>query len=474
MHDNKIYLDKTLTETHNLNTKVIIAGAGPIGSMLAIILARSGFLVELFESRPDPRNNNPYLSKSSSVTLSDRAWTALERINVDKQVRELSTPLYNRFHYDVAGKVTQQKIGRDNQALYSISRAKLSEILLNTADHEVNITIHFEQQLTHIDFNSGCASFSYVKLGKRGHKEVDAEFIFAADGALSKIRRLAQDTPRFNYSQHYMKQCYIELTINANKDGSAKLSTSASHHWPRGEILLTAQPNSDNSFSCTLYLNDQGQPSFSSLTNSDTIKDFFEDYFSDVMPLLENPVEDFMNKTANSLYLVSVSPWIINNKVALIGDAAHAMVPFYGQGLNCSFEDCDEIYNLIEFFNGDLTKVLPVYYQARKKNADAISKLSKDYFIEMSRYHQSNDERLERKIIDKFISIKPDLWPLVDELIFFSPEISYFNAREISLKQKEIITEIMKIPDIHLCWQEQYIYQHLETLALKGIVPLFE
>jgi kynurenine 3-monooxygenase len=461
------------TEASPYKSKVTIAGAGPVGAMLAIILARANFQVDVFDSRPDPRSCSTQQGKSINITLSERAWIALTELDLDKQVRQYATPLYKKIFHQLSGGITEQTYGNNSQAIWSISREKLTEILLNQAEQELQRKIHFEQRLTHIDFNSACSSFSYVKAGKKGHREIDADYVFAADGAFSKVRRLAQETPRFSYSQRYMKQCYIELSIANNKDGSAKLAENVSHIWPREDFSLMALPNSDGSFTCTLYLNYQGENSFSSLTTPKSVKYFFEQNFADVMPLLESPIETFLNKIANPLFLVSVDPWVINNKVALIGDAAHAMVPFYGQGLNCSFEDCLALSNIIKSCHGNLAQVLPIYYQQRKINADAISKLSKTYFLELSGTN-SNDELLSKNIANKFAKAHPTLWPSVDDMINFSPEMSYAKARAISLEQRSIMNKIMQINNIEQCWQQDFVYQQLEALVLKKLLPLLK
>jgi len=463
-----------LTELSHFRNKITIAGSGPVGAMLAIILSRANYLVDVFESRPDPRAHNAQQGRSINITLSERAWAALEIIGLDKKVRQYATPLYKRVFHSKNGSLSEQSYGNKNQAIWSISREKLTEILISQAEHEAQVNLHFEQRLTHIDFSTACTSFSYLKAGRKGHKEVDADYVFAADGAFSKVRRLAQETPRFSYSQRYMEQSYIELTIAANDDGSPKLSPNASHMWPRKDFLLVALPNNDGSFTCTLYLNYQGEISFSSLTTPKAVTDFFLNYFTDVMPLLENPVTEFLNKTPNPLFLVSVDPWVINNKVALIGDAAHAMLPFYGHGLNSSFEDCHVIAELIKLYNDDWVKILPAYYLQRKGNTNAISKLSNDYFSDISHFDNNIDELLSKKIIDKFALKFPRLWPSLDQMISFSRDISYEKARKISLEQKSIMAEIMKIKNIHRCWQEDYVYQKLEKMALLRLSPLLK
>ncbi len=469
---------KVVGEQSNKQTspksKITIAGAGPVGATLAIILARANCRVKLFESRSDLRLTCSQQGKSINITLSDRAWTTLREIGIEDQVRQHCTPLYKRIFHEQSGEVKEQPYGKNTQAIWSISRNKLTEILLCHAEQEELINLHFDQRLTHVDFSSACSSFSYIKSGIKGHKEIDADYIFAADGAFSKVRRLAQETPRFSYSQRYMKQCYIELTITANNDGSAKLAENASHLWPRDNFLLMALPSCDGSFTCTLYLNNEGEISFNSLTDSHSVEAFFQRYFSDVLPLLENPIEEFLNKTANPLFLVSVDPWVINNKVALVGDAAHAMVPFYGQGLNCSFEDCFNLSQLIKRHLGDWSKILPDYYIQRKENADAISKISNDYFTKISSSEDCSHQLLSNKVADRFAQKHPELWPSLDQMLCFSTELSYTQARKISQQQQSIMNEIMQTAYIERCWQDDFIYLRLKELASSKIAPLLK
>jgi len=450
-----------------LKTKITVVGAGPVGSMLAIILSRCNYQVDIFESRADDRLNKSYQGKSINIILSDRAWLALKSIGLYEDVKQCAIPLTKRILSPKDGETSVQNYGDGKQALWSISRDKINQLLLNQAEQEAHVNLHFKQRLTHVDFNSGCSSFTYQKDGRYAHKEVDADYVFAADGAYSKVRRLAQDTPRFNYSQSYMKQCYIELTISANADGSCKLDKNALHLWPRKDFILMALPNSDGSFTCTLFLDYQGKTSFESLNNNETVNAFFVQHFADVLPLLNNPIDEFLNKTANPLFLVSVDPWVINNKVALIGDAAHAMVPFYRQGLNCSFEDCHQLSKIIEECQGDWHKIFPAYQAQRKHNADAISKLSIDNFIEMSQINTDSHAQLRKEIAAKFQYKYPHLWQPVHALVNFCPDISYSQARDKGIQQERIMNEIMQIDDIERCWQDEFIYEKIRVLITK-------
>ena len=447
--------------------KVTIAGAGPVGSTLAIILARAGYDVNLFESRADLRKQKAYLGKSINLVLSDRAWGALKELDLELEIKSLAIPLYKRLIHSQNGDLKSQHYGNNKQALWSISRNQLNECLLTHAEREPWVNIHFEQRLHHLDFNTGCASFINQQERPYQQIEVEADILFAADGAYSKVRRLAQETPRFSYSQNYMEQSYIELTIPADPQGKHQLDKHALHIWPRDKFMLIALPNLDGSFTCTLFLQHQGNPSFASLNSAEVITSFLQENFADVLPLLDNPVENILEKPENPLFLVSVNPWVFNNKIALIGDAAHAMVPFYGQGLNCSFEDCRELSALLEQHQHDWQKILPAYQTQRKVNADAISKLAISHFEEICQQASKEEFLLRKKIEDKFHTLYPNLWQPLYTMVSFSADIPYQQARKIGEQQKQMMDEIMRIPNIHECWQQDFVYNKLKQLVEK-------
>lgn len=440
---------------------ITIAGAGPVGTLLAVILARHGHQINLLESRPDSRSHNIYQGKSINIALSDRGWLALESVGIAAQVKENAIAMKKRVMHAVDGTISEQAYGKSEQAIWSVSRSGINEQLLDLAEQESLINITFEQRLIDVDFDSAQASFCQDHTIHKVH----ADILFGADGAYSKVRRLAQETPRFSYSQSYMPQSYIELHIPANEDGSFKMDADALHIWPRKDFMLIALPNPDGTFTCTLFLDYQGQISFSSLTQRSDVIDFFESNFADAMPLLENPIDEFMAKTANPLFLVNVDPWVINNKVALIGDAAHAMVPFYGQGMNCGFEDCRVLNELITEHQNDWSQIFPAYQTARKINADAITELAKRNFIEMSEFSGQASFLLQKKIEAEFHQRHPELWAPLYSMVTFSPLLPYSEALAIGDIQHKIMQQIMRIPDIESCWQEEFVYQKLLQLT---------
>jgi kynurenine 3-monooxygenase len=457
--------DETITKG-----KFTIAGAGPVGALLAVVLGRAGYRVNLFESRPDSRQHNLYQGKSINIALSDRGWLALESVGIAKQIKQTAIAMKKRVIHALDGSLTEQAYGTKNQAIWSVSRSGINEQLLDLAENEPLVDLHFEQHLTQVNFDNACAMFHH----KHGtSSEVHADYLFAADGAYSKVRRLAQETPRFSYSQTYMPQCYIELNIAANEGEEGqkrfKMDPQALHIWPRKDFMLIALPNPDGSFTCTLFLNYQSDKaslySFSSLKNKKQVEKFFNENFSDAMTLLESPIEAFMEKSANPLFLVNIDPWVINNQVALIGDAAHAMVPFYGQGMNCGFEDCRELAELITEHKDNWPAIFPAYQQKRKKNADAITELARRNFVEMSTLAADEQFLLQKKIEAKFHQLHPEIWTPLYSMVTFSPQLPYADALVIGDQQKAIMKRIMLIPDIKNCWQEDFVYQKLYKLA---------
>jgi kynurenine 3-monooxygenase len=439
-----------------------VVGGGPVGTLLAISLARHGYKVGLYEGRPDSRETSIYQGKSINIALSDRGWTSLEKIGISAAVREQAIPMYQRAIHGVDGELSSLPYGKEGDAIWSVSRGGINEHLLDIADADANITTHFEHYLTDIDFETAPSTF---RVKRETDLVVESDFAFGADGAYSKVRRLAHNLPRFSYSQTYMPQCYIELNIPANPDGTHQLEKNALHIWPRKHFMLIALPNPDGTFTCTLFLNYSGEPSFESLQERSAVEAFFTSNFPDAMEFLEDPVDTFLEKTAAPLFLVQVFPWSFNRKVGLIGDAAHAIVPFYGQGMNCGFEDCAEIDALISSCNHDWDRIFPAYENARKPNGDAIAELSKRNFVEMSDLSGDPAFQLRKKIEAKFSDLHPELWTPLYSMVTFSPDVPYAEALRVGDEQNRVMDKIMALPGIEDDWDETYVMDQLLGLA---------
>lgn len=442
-----------------------VVGGGPVGALLAISLARHGYKVGLFEGRPDSRQTSIYQGRSINIALSDRGWTSLEKIGIGADVRNQSIPMYHRAVHDIDGNLTLLPYGKEGNAIWSVSRSGINEQLLDIADDEANITTHFEHRLTDIDFTTAAATF---KTSDGKQLEVESDFAFGADGANSKVRRLAHNFPRFSYSQTYMPQSYIELNIPANSDGTHQMEENALHIWPRKDFMLIALPNPDGSFTCTLFLNHEGETSFAALNERSEVQAFFDANFPDAMGYLERPVDTFMEKTAAPLFLVHVFPWSFNRKVGLIGDAAHAIVPFYGQGMNSGFEDCADLDALIGIHDHDWNEIFPAYEKLRKPNADAIAELSKRNFVEMSDLSGDPRFQLQKKIEAKFSEQYPELWTPLYSMVTFSPEIPYSEALQTGDEQKKIMDQIMVLPGIDDDWNKPFVMERLHVLASEA------
>jgi kynurenine 3-monooxygenase len=439
-----------------------VAGGGPVGSLLAIVLARHGYEVGLYEGRPDSRKTSTYQGRSINIALSDRGWTSLAEIGISADARADAIPMYHRAVHDVDGELTRLPYGKEGQAIWSVSRGGINERLLDIAEAEASVTTHFGHRLVDVDFETAGTRFE-VEGGPA--VSVQADYLFGADGANSRVRRLAHNLPRFSYSQTYMPQSYIELNIPAKPVGSHRLETNALHIWPRKDFMLIALPNPDGTFTCTLFLNHAGEPSFESLTERADVERFFEKNFADAMDHLEDPVGVFLAKTPSPLFLVQVFPWSFNRRVGLIGDAAHAIVPFYGQGMNCGFEDCAELYRLIEAHDHDWDRIFPAYENARKPNGDAIAELSKRNFVEMSDLSGDRQFQLQKKIEARFHEAYPDLWTPLYSMVTFSPDVPYAEALRVGDEQQRIMDRIMQLPDIERDWNEQAVMNQLYELA---------
>ena len=447
-------------------TKTItIAGAGPVGALLTVMLARQGYKVDLFESRDDSRRRDIYQGKSINIALSDRGWLALESVGIAEEVRREAIPMYHRVMHDLEGGLTRQAYGKQNQAIWSVSRSKINEQLVTLAEQEQRASLHFNCHLTELDFETTTATFNTPQ----GTVKHSSDLLFGADGAFSKVRRKMQEIPRkrISYSLEYMPQSYIELHIPAAADGSHQLEKEALHIWPRKDFMLIALPNPDGSFTCTLFMNQEGEISFEALQQRADVEAFFQNYFSDTLDLIEDPVGEFMSRKASPLSLVHIYPWVINDNVGLIGDAAHAMVPFYGQGMNSGFEDCRVLNELVTQHKEDWSEILSQYQQQRKPNGDAIIELAKRNFVEMSDLSGDANFQLCKKIEANFHERYPTLWVPLYSMVTFSPHTPYSEALRVGDIQKEIMSQIMALPNIEERWQDDDIYQQLHELAIS-------
>lgn len=444
--------------------KVAVIGAGLVGSLQASILAQKGFKVEVYERRPDMRKEEIAGGRSINLALSDRGWKALKAVGVDKEVMKDAIPMYGRIMHSIDGELTYQPYGKENQAIYSVSRGGLNEILVNHADKFQNVELNFNYRCEDIDLENKEIHFVNTTYEEERHLKFDR--VFATDGAFSAVRLRMQKTDRFDFSQHYLEHGYKELTIPAGKDGQHQLDKNALHIWPRGQYMLIALANPDGSFTCTLFFPYEGDPSFATLTTDDKINDFFKEVFPDAYEMMPTLVEDFHANPTASLVTVRCDPWIYKDHVMLMGDSAHAIVPFYGQGMNSGFEDCYVFNQLFEEYNGHWMKTFKEYNRLRIPDGNAIADLALRNFIEMRDLTGDPTFLLQKKIESKFNEKYPEKWlPLYSQVTF--SELRYSEALAGGKVQDKIMEEVMKMPNIENIWDSDAVENKMLELIEK-------
>jgi len=436
--------------------EIIILGAGLVGSLFSIYLARRGYNVHLYERRPDMRKENIPAGRSINLALSDRGWRGLKGAGIEEAIRKVAIPMYGRMMHNIKGELTVQQYGEKDQSIYATSRGVLNCVLMDEAEKN-GVKIHFNERCTSLDLENRTAFF--------GDKSVQGKAIFSADGAFSAARlQLQLSTDRFEYSQHYLNHGYKELLIPAGKDNSFLMEKNNLHIWPRGGYMLIALPNLDGSFTCTLFFPFEGEESFASIKSKEDCKRFFERVFPDVVPLMPTLEEDFFNNPTGSLVTVKCFPWSYKDHVCLLGDAAHAIVPFYGQGMNCGFEDCTVFDQLLEKHGDDWKTLFSEFQNVRKPNTDAIAELAYLNFIEMRDRVGSQKFLLQKKIEARMHERHPSKWlPLYSQVTF--SEIPYSDALANGKRQETIMKKIMEINDIEKKWDsaevEKMILDHI-------------
>ena len=447
-----------------MKKKVTIVGAGLVGSLLSIYLSKRGYKVNVFERRADMRLETMSAGRSINLALSDRGWRGLEGVGIADDIKKISIPMYGRFIHHKDGTNAYQPYGKDNQAIYSVSRADINMKLMDLAEQQENVNIQFNKKCTLINRKDLAITFE-DNLTKET-SNTSADLLFGADGAFASSRLSIQlQSDRFEYNQHYIDCGYKELIIPAGKNGEFLLDKNALHIWPRGSFMMIALPNPDGNFTCTLFLPFEGEKSFSNLKTDKQVEDFFKSEFSDAFTLMPTLISDFKTNATASLVTVKCFPWVFDNKIGLIGDAAHAIVPFYGQGMNCGFEDCVVLNELIEKHNDDWDIIFPEYEQLRKPDGDAIADLAIANFVEMRDKTADPKFILQKKIEAKFSQHYPDKWIPLYSMVTYSPHIRYSKALKEGQKQQKIMDEIMALNNIESIWESDEI----ESEILKRI-----
>ena len=424
-----------------------IIGAGLVGSLLSIYLARRGYRVSVFERREDMRIKNSDQGRSINLALSTRGIRSLEEVGLAEVVRGLAIPMHGRMMHDNKGNLSFLPYGKKGQYINSISRAGLNQVLMDQAE-KLGVTFFFGHRCTSVDLENTAARF---QVGESSSTKT-FDLLTGADGVFSAVRSAMQVTDRFNYAQHYLEHGYKELAIPPGKDGSFVLEPNALHIWPRESFMMIALPNSDKTFTCTLFFPFEGRPSFDSLSDPTTVADFFKDVFPDAFEHMPSLIENYFGNPTSSLVTIRCFPWVCNNTF-LIGDAAHGIVPFYGQGMNAGFEDCRIIDELLNVHRDDWRVALREFQRIRKEDSDAIAQLAVDNFIEMRDLVADPDFLLRKKIEAKLHELYPQRWIPLYSMVTFNENIRYSEAYRAGKKQQAIMDDVMKTPGISENWQ---------------------
>ncbi len=434
-----------------MEKKAIVVGAGLVGSLWAVMLGQRGYAVDLYERRPDVRKSGFAGGRSINLAMSVRGWRALEKIGMAEVIGRQAIPMHGRMMHDTRGELTFQPYGKKGQAIYSVSRGGLNLELLELADTHPDVHLHFDQRCQGVDLSANTLHFRHEHTGKPSR--VRAPLLFGTDGAFSMVRdSIMKQTRRFNYSQQFLEYGYKELHIPPTAQGRHRMEPNALHIWPRGSFMLIALPNADGSFTCTLFLAYEGKESFARLHTDAEVTAFFERQFPDVLPLMPDLLEDFRQNPTADLVTIRCNPWHHDGKALLLGDASHAIVPFYGQGMNAGFEDCSLLDALVDEYAEDWSSIIPAFSRMRIPQADAIADLALRNFIEMRDKVADPDFLLRKKIAARLHEQYPEFLPLYS-MVSFS-HLPYDQALREGQAQDAFFERVLQLEGIEENWAD--------------------
>lgn len=442
-----------------------LIGAGLNGPLLAILLARRGFRVELYERRPDMRRVRMTAGRSINLALSTRGIHGLTEAGLWPAMQNIIIPMTGRMIHSVTGDLTFQPYGKDaSEVIYSISRAELNMALISAAEAQ-GAQLHFQQRCTGIDLKTGAVRLRDEQTGQETTLESDVTI--GCDGSASALRVEMLKLNRFNFSQQYLDYGYKELTIPAGPEGKHLLERNALHIWPRGNYMLIALPNTDGSFACILFLPFDGAESFATLTKTSDVLEFFQSRFPDALALMPQLAANYFGKPTGAMVTIKCSPWHAEGKVLMLGDAAHAIVPFFGQGINCGFEDCTCLMELLDRDGADWSRIFQEFESARRVNTDAIADMAVENFAEM-RDRVGDPRFLFRKKVELALAAKyPHLFVPKYAMVTFH-RMPYSIALSRGMIQDRMLSELCdpidRVEDLDWSVADRLIQRELTPL----------
>ncbi len=422
-------------------TKFVLIGSGLAGGLLAAYLGRRGYDVDLYERRADPREGNIVGGRSINLAISTRGIYALEQLGIADEVLRRAIPMRGRMIHDKSGDLHFAPYDVDPiKCINSIGRAALNTTVIEAAQRYSNVRVHFNHRCTDFDLNEAVAYFE-TETGKSENGQLTArgDAVIGVDGAFSAVRQSMQKKiENFEYDESYLAHGYKELTIPPGPDGLWRMEKHALHIWPRKSFMMIALPNPDGSFTCTLFWEFEGPRSFATTKTGDDVRRFFDEEFPDAVALMPTLLEDFRQNPTGSLVTIRCAPWYYKDKVALVGDAAHAVVPFYGQGMNAAFEDCVVLDECLEKFQDNRERAFSEYFLKRKDNADALADLAIGNFIEMRDKTASRAFRAKKKLDHFLEAALPGIYLPLYTMVTFT-RISYAEAARRARHQDRIV-----------------------------------
>lgn len=419
------------------DTHFTLIGGGLAGALLATYLGRAGYRVDLYERRGDPCAGNYVGGRSINLALSVRGIHALQEVGLADEVLKSAIPMRGRMIHSVDSSLHFQPYDRDpHRHINSIGRAALNQVTIDAARKMPNVRVLFNHRCTDVDLERPAARL--IDDATNAEIEVGGDAIIGVDGAGSAVRRAMMRLERFDYRQDYLAHGYKELTIPPGPRGEFLMERNALHIWPRRSFMMIALPNPDGSFTCTLFFPHEGPLSFASIQNRADVQAFFDEQFPDAVPLMPTLLDDFFKNPTGAMATIRCAPWRWKDRVALVGDAAHAVVPFYGQGANCGFEDCFELARCLSEFEGSRARAFEEYERRRRPNANAIADLALANFIEMRDKTASPTFRAYKKLERKLHGWLPGWFTPLYTLVSFT-RVPYAEAREQARRQDRIL-----------------------------------
>ncbi|MDG1286968.1 MAG: NAD(P)/FAD-dependent oxidoreductase [Rickettsiales bacterium] len=427
-----------------MSQEIHVVGGGLVGSLAAVMLGNEGFQVKLYERRPDMRKVDIAAGRSINLVLTSRGIQALERVGLKEKAMELAIPVSARMLHDVEGQTNRVPYGQhEGEVINSVSRGLLNKLLLEAADAHDNVEVLFHRTCTDYDIKAKTLTFHNDQTN--ASETVPVERAMGTDGAFSAMRKaMLNQVVNFDYSQNFLSHGYKELVIAANVDGSHPIDPNALHIWPRKDFMFMALANLDGSFTCTLYMAHEGENSFDSLKTEQEVEGFFQQYFPDALRMMPDLKQEYFENHAGSMVTVKCFPWRVGEQSILLGDSSHAIVPFFGQGMNSGFEDCFELGRLLDKHGShlDWDALFDELQYIRKPNTDAIADMALENFVEMSETTADPKFQLKKEIGFELEKRYEGKFIPRYSMVVFHPEISYSEAQHRGAIQFEILEEL--------------------------------